>query len=47
MTQSARALSGGASVSDLTLDSDHQRRGEIQLDALDFPELQPKSGESP
>jgi transposase-like protein len=47
MTQAARAVMGDtSSATDLSLDAPNDRRGEIQLDALDFPELNPKPGES-
>lgn len=47
MTQAARAISGDAgSVGDLVLDAHQERRAELQLDSLDFPELTRKNGES-
>jgi hypothetical protein len=47
MTQAARAFAGDAgSATDLSLEPRSERRREIQLDALDFPEQTIKNGKS-
>jgi hypothetical protein len=46
MTQAARAIAGDHASTDLSLETRSEHRGEIQLDALDFPELSPRNGET-